>query len=320
MTQGSKVAGVKGAIDIVVNVRTPQEMANGLNPTDAAFASKVHQPAEISQQKGVSAEDYIRRMDACGIERSLLIAVRCGDLRRSTSMHLPYERVAELCRAHPDRFSGLAGIDPTLGLRQLRELEHAVKEYGFVGAHYYPHWFDMEPDHPYVMPINAKCAELGIPIMMHVGHNLVYRSDLRLPSVAKPISFDRIAILYPELTLIGIHLGVPWVDEMISMAWKHDNVYFAGDAYAPRHWPSQVTHYANTYGQDKFLFGTDWPVIQPERAVQDIDAHGYRAESYRKMMRENAIRIFKLPSGGLARRPEGWGTLLPDDRLTQRLA
>ena len=308
-----------GAIDIVVNVRTPQEMAAGLNPTDQSFASKVGQDASIAQAQGVSIDDYIRKMDRCGIERSLLIAVRCGDLRRSTSMHLSYERVHEICQAHPDRFSGLAGIDPTLGLAQLRELEHAVKDLGFVGAHYYPHWFDMPPDHPYVMPINAKCAELGVPIMMHVGHNLVYRRDLRLPSVAHPIAFDRVPILYPELTLIGIHLGVPWVDEMISMAWKHDNVFFCGDAYAPSHWPSQVVHYANTYGQDKFMFGTDWPVIEPERAVRDIQAHNYRPDPYRKMMRDNAIKAFKLPSGGLQKRPADWCTLLPDGALESRL-
>ena len=126
--------GTQGAIDIVVNVRTPQEMANGLNPTDASFAAQVKQPAEIAQAKGVSVEDYIRKMDRCGIERSLLIAVRCGDMRRSTSMHLSYERVHEICQAHPDRFSGLAGIDPTQGLAQLRELEHAVKDLGFVGG------------------------------------------------------------------------------------------------------------------------------------------------------------------------------------------
>lgn len=308
-----------GAIDIVVNVRTPQEMAEGINPTDASFAAKVRQGDSISRSRGVPIDDYIRKMDRCGIERSLLIAVRCGDRRHSASVHLSYERVHEICRAHPDRFSGLAGIDPTQGLAQLRELERAVHELGFVGAHFYPHWFDMPPDHPYVMPINAKCAELGIPIMMQVGQNLVYRSDLRLPSVAKPLCFDRVAILYPELTLIGIHLGVPWVDEMIAMAWKHDNIYICGDAYAPNHWPAQIVHYANTYGQDKFMFGTDWPVIEPERAISDIQALNFRPVPYKKMMRDNAIKVFRLPSEGLRERPADWGTLIPDNRLAAQL-
>ncbi|MEI6468394.1 MAG: amidohydrolase family protein [Betaproteobacteria bacterium] len=308
-----------GAIDIVVNVRTPQEMSTGLNPTDANFASKIGQSSSIAKAQGVSIDDYIKKMDKCGIERSLLIAVRCGDLRMSTSMHLSYERVSEICKAYPDRFSGVAGIDPTQGLGQLRQLQFAINELGFVAAHYYPHWFDMPPDHPYVMPINAKCAELGIPIMMHVGHNLVYRSDYRLPSVAKPISFDRIAILYPELTIIGIHLGVPWVDEMISMAWKHDNVYFAGDAYAPKHWPSQVVQFANTYGQDKFLFATDWPVIEPERAIKEINDQSYRPESYKKIMRNNALKIFNITGTGLNTCPKDWATLLPGDSLKKLL-
>jgi predicted TIM-barrel fold metal-dependent hydrolase len=96
-------------------------------------------------------------------------------------------------------------------------------------------------------------------------------------------------------------------------------VFFCGDAYAPSHWPSQVVHYANTYGQDKFMFGTDWPVIEPERAVRDIQAHNYRPDPYRKMMRDNAIKAFKLPSGGLQTRPADWCTLMPGGALESRL-
>ena len=206
----------------------------------------------------------------------------------------------------PDRFSALAGVNPVLGMQQLYELEQAVHEYGFVGAHFYPHWFEMAPDHPYVFPIYAKCIELDIPIMMQVGHNLVYQRHRRLPSLAQPITLDPIAILYPELRLLGIHLGVPWTDEMISMAWKHENIYIGGDAYAPRYWPHQMVHYANTYGSKKFLFGTDWPVIDPVRAVNEMNDLGFRPGSYRSLGRDNAVRIFKLRSGGLRARPKAW--------------
>jgi predicted TIM-barrel fold metal-dependent hydrolase len=130
--------------------------------------------------------------------------------------------------------------------------------------------------------------------MMQVGHNLVYSRERRLPSVGRPICLDQVAIDFPELTLIGIHIGVPWTDEMISMCWKHENVYVAGDAYAPKHWPAAFVHYANTYGSHKVLFGTDWPVIDPGRAVRDIDALNLKPESKRRLMRDNARRIFKL--------------------------
>jgi len=89
-------------------------------------------------------------------------------------------------------------------------------------------------------------------------------------------------------------LGVPWTQEMISMAWKHENIYIGGDAYAPKHWPKEMVHYANTYGQDKFLFGTDWPVIDPIRAVREVNTLNFRPGPLKKIMRENAIRIFKL--------------------------
>ena len=202
------------------------------------------------------------------------------------------QAIADICRAHPDRFSGLAGIDPTRGMEQLRDLEQAVHGHGFVGAHFYPHWFSMRPDAAQIYPTYAKCCELGIPIMMQVGQNLIYSRDRRLPSVARPILLDQVAIDFPELVLIGIHIGIPWADEMIAMCWKHDNIYTAGDAYAPKHWPANYVRYADSYGSHKVLFGTDWPVIDPERAVAEIAALGLRPASHARLMRENALRIF----------------------------
>jgi hypothetical protein len=245
-------------------------------------------------------------MDRAGIERSLLIAVRAGDLNVRGSFELPYERVAKICAKHPDRFSGLAGVDPYRGIAQLKELDYAVNELGFVGAHLYPHWFGLAPNHAKYYPIYARCAELDIPIMMQIGHNLVYSRERRLPSVGRPITLDQVAIDFPELKLIGIHIGVPWTDEAISMAWKHENIYLAGDAYAPKHWPKPFVHYANTYGSHKVLFGTDWPVIDPERAVAEVAALGMRPESHRRMMRDNALAVFtRLPSGRTTRRKAG---------------
>ena len=200
-----------------------------------------------------------------------------------------------MCRAHPGRFSGLAGIDPTRGMAGLKDLEHAVNELGFVGAHWYPHWFAMPPDAAQIYPYYAKCCELDIPIMMQVGQSLVYGRTRRLPSVGRPILLDQVAIDFPELKLIGIHIGVPWEDEMIAMCWKHENVFTAGDAYAPRYWPSSFVHYLNSFGRDKVMFGTDWPVIDPERAVVEVNELGLKPESRKRLMRENALRVFRLP-------------------------
>lgn len=284
---------MSGFIDIVCNLYTPQAVAEGRAGLDEDFKIQVRMPEDM--RAGVSMDDYLARMDRAGIERSLLIAVRAGDLKVRGSFEVPYAYVHEVCAQHPDRFSGLAGVDPTRGMQGLRDLESAVRDYGFVGAHWYPHWFEMPPDAAQIYPYYAKCCELDIPIMMQVGQNLVYDRHRRLPSVGHPMCLDRVAIDFPELKLIGIHVGIPWTDEMIAMCWKHDNVYTAGDAYAPKYWPKQYVHYANSYGRHKVLFGTDWPVIDPERAVREVEALGMKPESHRALMRDNALRVFRLP-------------------------
>jgi len=284
---------MSGVIDIVCNLFTPEEVGNGQSGLDEEFKAQVRMPEDM--RGGVPIEDYLKRMDKAGIERSLLIAVRCGDLNVRESFEIPYKRVHDICQQYPDRFSGLAGVDPCRGMQGIYDLEQAVNEFGFVGAHLYPHWFSLAPDHAKYYPYYSKCCELDIPIMMQVGHNLIYSKTRRLPSVARPITLDQVAIDFPELKLIGIHIGVPWTDEMISMCWKHENVYTAGDAYAPKYWPDSYVHYANTYGRHKVMFGTDWPVIDPERAVAEVDDLGMNAEAKQMLMRDNALRVFKLP-------------------------
>jgi len=290
---------MSGYIDIVCNLFDPEAVRKGETGLDNNFKKQIRM--DPRWWGGMPVSEYLRKMDRAGIERSLLIAVRAGDRNVKGSIELPYERVAKLCRKYPDRFSGLAGVDPFRGIAQLKDLDYAVNELGFVGAHLYPHWFGLAPDHAKYYPIYARCNELDIPIMMQIGHNLVYSKERRLPSVGKPICLDQVAIDFPTLKLLGIHVGIPWTDEAISMAWKHDNIFLAGDAYAPKHWPKQFVHYANTYGSHKVLFGTDWPVIDPERAVAEIAEFNMRPAAHRQLMRTNALRVFtRIPGAAKA--------------------
>ncbi len=295
-----------GYIDIVCNLYTPRVVAEGRDGLDSAFKSQVRMPQAI--RGGVTIEDYLNKMDRSGIEHSFLIAVRGGDLRMEGSFEVPYQYVMDVCSEYPDRFAGIAGIDPMRGMKGLKELEIAVTDLGFIGAHWYPHWFNMPPDAAQIYPYYAKCCELDIPIMLQVGQNLVYSRDRRLLSVARPITLDAVACDFPELKLIGIHIGVPWTEEMIAMAWKHENVFIGSDAYAPKHWPREFIHYANTYGKEKVLFGTDWPVIDPERAVSEVTELGFRDESFSLLMRDNARRVFGLANSADQPRKAGLQT------------
>ena len=280
------------AIDCVVNPITPEIVR--LRPKWSAefLTAKIGRGAEIAL--GVTLEDMIAQMDAAGIERALLIATKTGRLGLPGSWHLPYEIVAQAVGEHPERFCGLAGLDPTEGMAGVRELERAVNELGFVGAHMYPHWFELPPDHARWYPFYAKCVELDVPVQMQVGQSLIYTPQQPLRSVGRPVTLDAVACDFPELKVVGIHVGIPWTEEMIAMAWKHPNVYIGADAHSPKYWPPRLVHYINTYGQDKVLFGTDFPVLDFARTRAEVEALGLREEAKRKFLRENALRLYKL--------------------------
>jgi predicted TIM-barrel fold metal-dependent hydrolase len=287
---------VTQAIDAVVNLHTPEILAIRPRWVDDFYGNKIGVEQDLLH--GISLEGYIEKMDRAGVEHSFLVASKEGPLGHPANFHTPFEMVTEAVQRFPDRFSGLAGIDPTEGMRGVRNLEYAIKELGFVGAHLYPHWFEMAPDHRKYYPFYAKCVELDVPIQMQVGHCLRYTPDRPLPSVGRPILLDTLACDFPELKLIGIHTGWPWVEEMISVAWKHPNVYIGSDAYAPKYWKPEFVHFINTWGQDKVLFGTDFPVVDFERATREIDALDLRAEAKEKLLWRNAARLYGLDRRG----------------------
>lgn len=280
------------AVDCVVNPITPEIMTLRPKWSQDFWTKKIGRDSSLVH--GVSHEKMLALMDEAGIERAFLIATKTGRLGVPGSWHLPYEIVARAVERHPGRFYGLAGLDPTEGMAGVRALETAVRDYGFIGAHMYPHWFELAPDHARWYPFYAKCVELDVPVQMQVGQSLIYTPEQRLRSVGRPIAIDAVACDLPELKLIGIHVGIPWTDEMIAMAWKHPNVFIGCDAHSPKYWPASFVQFINSYGQDKVLFGTDYPVLDFARTRAEIEALNLRAAPKRKLLRENALRIYKL--------------------------
>jgi uncharacterized protein len=285
-----------GAIDIVINLHTPEVLPLKPKWRKDFIGGKIGADAEILN--GLSIEKYLERMDRAGIQMAFIAASRSGSKGHPSNWQLPYEIVADVVRKYPKRFKGLAGIDPTEGMNGVRELEHAIGELGFVGAHVYPHWFEMAPHHRKYYPFYAKCVELNIPIQMQVGHCLLYSRERPLRSVGRPITLDTIACDFPELKIVGIHTGWPWVEEMISVAWKHPNVYIGSDAYAPKFWKPEFVRFIDSWGQDKVLFGTDFPIIDFERATREINELGLKEDSKQKLLWKNTAHVYGLNDFG----------------------
>ena len=280
------------AIDIVCNLNTIEVERHRPQWINTFHNRKFGRPeAELKRE---TLDDLLRLMDESEIDIAFLVAAKVGQLGLAGSWHIPMEEVARAVERHPTRFRGLIGVDPTQGMAGVRELESAVRNHGFVGAHLYPHWFELAPDHARYYPFYAKCVELDVPIQMQVGQSMVYTQDRPLRSVGRPVTLDGVACDFPELKLIGIHVGIPWADEMMFVAYKHPNVYIGSDAHAPKHWPASFVKFIDSYGQDKVLYGTDYPVLSFARTRREIDALGLRPDPYRKLMRDNAARLYRL--------------------------
>lgn len=217
----------------------------------------------------VSIDDQLRAMDAGGVERALLIAPKVGRRGLSGSWRLDPAVVAAAVAKHPDRFSGLMGIDPYDAMVGVAELEEYVAEHGFVGAQVYPHWFGRSPDHASYYPFYAKCRQLGIPIQVHVGPvTLRIPDQQRLVSVSRPNALDRVACDMPDLSLVATHAGWPWTEELISLADKHHNVSVLLSRRPLLGWPSSLQHFCRSWGKAKVMLGGD----VPHRSYADFPA------------------------------------------------
>lgn len=247
--------------------------------------------------RGVDADEYIAEMDRNGVAMAGIIAnvVQNGVGGELLATHV--DEVHPLLEKHPDRFFGWCGINPLGGMETLRYIERAVTELGFKGVHVYPHWFGVPINDRIYWPIYAKCCELGIPITMQVGKQSP-RSRGKL--CARPQWIEDAAFDFPELTLIGLHIGVPYDHEMIAAAISFENVYVIADAHPPRTWSKPFVDYiaqrdfTNPDGMRKVMWGTDWPVQNITKSLEEARALDIPSEAMEGLLGENAIRILKL--------------------------
>jgi len=237
-------------------------------------------------ERGLSAAEVVGLMDAAGIERLFVTSwVRPG---RSLASN---DRVAEFIGDYPGRFVGVAGVDLERPVKAVRELDRAVRELGFKALRIIPWLWKLPPNDRLYYPLYVKCIELGIPFCTQVGHT----GPLMPSETGRPIPYlDEVALTFPELKIVGGHIGYPWTDEMIALAWKHEHVYIDTSAYLPRYYPPQLLHFMNSHGQDKVLFATNFPMLELKKCVDQAVALDLKPEARAKFLSGNARRVFGL--------------------------
>ena len=200
------------------------------------------------------------------------------------------DEVAEHVAAHPDRFRGLAAVDLNRPMDAVRELRRAVTDLGFVGLRVIPWLWEAPPTDRRYYPLFAACCELGVPFCTQVGHT----GPLMPSEPGRPIPYiDQVAIDFPELTIVCGHVGYPWTEEMVAVARKHERVFIDTSAYTTKRLPPELVAFMRTRtGAAKVLFGSNFPMIAPARALEGLDELGLDDATREAYLEGNARRVF----------------------------
>jgi predicted TIM-barrel fold metal-dependent hydrolase len=212
-------------------------------------------------------------------------------------MKVPNEKVAALARQCPERFIGMAAVDPHKGMRGLRELEFAVKDLGMKCVCLEPWLHKIHSNDKLYYPIYAKCVELDVPVWIHTSVNFVPQLTI---DFGRPIYLDEAAGHFPELKIVAGHGGWPWVNELMAVLWRHDNVFADIGAIRPRYigtpgtgWET-LLRYGDTILQDKIVFSTAWPAQDFKTSIAEIRGLPIKDGVQRKWLGGNASKILKL--------------------------
>ena len=236
--------------------------------------------------ESIPIELTLGALESAGVSRALVSAWHGPE-----GAMISNDEVAGFVAQAPDRLLGVASVDLRRPMEAVRELRRCVEELGFKGLRMLPWLWELPPDDRRYYPLYAACVELGVPFCLQVGH----AGPLRPSEPGRPIPYlDRVACDFPELTIVGGHIGYPWTSEMIAMATKYENVFIDTSAYKPSRYPDELVAFMRKHGRRKVLFGSNFPMIQPAACVAQLDALGLDEEARALFLAGNAERVFGL--------------------------
>src|SRR5215472_16803566 len=256
------------AIDFHVHLPIAEFMDVALGPYRAAAERFFRSEVKLRDVEEIAA--YYQEQDMVGVLLAWDAETATGQppLRNVT--------VAEIVRRYPQQFIGFASVDPYKGKAAIKEAERAVKDLGLSGMKFHPGVQAFYPSDRTFYPLFEKITALGVPALFHTGTNGLGANTpggmgIKLDHT-RPIHPDSLAADFPGLTIIGAHPSWPWHDEMIAAMQHKTNIYNDLSGWSPRYIPDSLLREAATRLQDRFLFGSDYPFITPQRWMKDFEA------------------------------------------------
>ncbi len=272
------------AIDVHVHLETPKS-----NDADAA-ASKYFGDSGAPRDGAALADYYRSRKMAC-----VLFTV---DERLTGRAHMSNEAVIELAQANPDVIIPFASFDPTRGPDAVRQAKRLVEQGVIRGLKLHPPVQQFAPNDRIAYPLYEVFAKAGLPVLFHTGHSGIGTGmpgggGIRL-KYGNPMLVDDVAVDFPDLPIILAHPSFPWQDEAISVCLHKPTVYIDLSGWSPKYFSPTLVQYANTLLKHKVLFGTDYPLLTPDRWLADFATIAIKDEVRPLILKENAVRLFGL--------------------------
>ncbi|WP_459963349.1 amidohydrolase family protein [Nocardia sp. IFM 10818] len=208
------------------------------------------------------------------------------------------EDIAERAAEHADVLIPFGSVDPLRGDAAIAQARRLVTEYGVRGFKFHPSLQGFAPNEPRFNPLWEALEELGVPALFHTGQNGI---GAGLPGgrgiklrYSNPLLLDDIAADFPGLTVILAHPSVPWQAEAISMATHKANVFIDMSGWSPKYFPAELVKAAGGMLRRKVLFGSDYPLIAPERWLADFATLGLKDEVLPGIYKNNAVGLLGL--------------------------
>lgn len=233
-----------------------------------------------------TVDSTLRAMDEAGVDIALLSAW-CAP----SGWLISNEEVQQQVAAAPDRLRGVASVDLRSPMQAVRDVRRWVAGEGFVGVRALPWLWDLPPNDRRYYPVYAACVDAGVPFCTQVGHT----GPLCRSEPGRPIPYlDEVLLDFPELVVVGGHVGFPWIDEIVSLCLKYPNFYVDTSAYALHRLPPAFRAFLKGPGQDRVLWGTNWPMLSPSRCLVRLDDLGLSDEGKEAFLSGNARRVYGL--------------------------
>ena len=210
---------------------------------------------------------------------------------------IPNEEIAAGARENADVLIPFASVDPARhdAAERARRL---IDEHGVRGFKFHPNLQQFFPNDRTAYPLYEVIAAAGLPALFHSGHSgigtgLPGGGGLHL-KYSNPLCLDDVAADLPDLKIVLAHPSFPWQDEAISVCLHKANVWIDLSGWSPKYFPPQLIQYANTQLREKVLFGSDFPLITPDRWLADFADAPFRDEVRPLVLKENAAALLGL--------------------------